>query len=180
MGSSLQELSVLGGLGLQVGPTRIRQEAEMWREEDSGFVERPNGSGEGVFVSGHGVDAEPSVCSAPFLGLAGLGFVPGRPRALPASACWVAPSGEGQEAQAPRSPPPSAFIFPMPLLHFLEFCVVSKPVSKETFELTVQHARWTSPQKPFCWAACVSLWSLYPSSSSALSSCLPQPRFPGD
>lgn len=94
----------------------------MWREEESGFVEWPDGSGEGVFVSGRGV---------------GLGFVPGQPRALPASPCWVAPSGERQEAQAPCSAPPLAFIFPMPLLHSLEFCVVSKLVSKETFELTL-------------------------------------------
>lgn len=122
----------------------------MWPEEDSGFVEWPNGSGEGVFVSGHGVGRRDLCvqCSVP---------QPCRPwvcaRAAPHPAHlsllggpeWRKTGGAGTP-----SPPPSAFIFPMPLLHFLEFCVVSKLVSKETFELTLQHARWNLPQKRLC------------------------------
>lgn len=56
-------------------------------------------------------DAEPSVCSAPSLSLAGLGFAPGRPRAPPASPCWVALSRERQEAQAPPRPRPQPSFF---------------------------------------------------------------------
>lgn len=61
--------------------------------------------------------------------------------------------GAEHMSMPPRPRPPSLQV---PLLNFLQFCVGSKLIAKESFELTLEGARWNSSQKQIPWSSFVT------------------------